>query len=155
VGRHRPDPRGHARIIVAIAAVALALALLVIGGFALLGALTSGPADTVSSSSTPTAVASRRTTEPTSGANTGTGAPTLQIRVVGAPTKVYVAVPGSAPSIIRQNGVLNTGEVRRYDDAALDVVVSNGAAVQVTINGVPQTQGASGQTQRWTNVRKS
>lgn len=126
-----------------------------IGGFALLGALTSGPADTVSSSSVPSATAGVSTPEPTNDANARRPTPTLQIRVVGAPTKVYVAVPGSAPSIIRQNGVLGTGEVRRYDDAALDVVVANGAAVQVTINGVLQQQGASGQTQRWTNIRKS
>lgn len=126
-----------------------------VGGIALFGALTSGPAGPQTTGPTATA-ASTRAAKPqeTPQSSTPVRPPTLQIKVTGAPTRVYVAVPGGDPSGLKLNGLLNTGEVRRFDDARLDVVVTDGAAVEVSINGEVQAKGRPGQRQNWTAVRE-
>ncbi|MBX6769088.1 MAG: hypothetical protein IRY90_18390 [Actinomadura rubrobrunea] len=129
----------------------LALALLVIGGIALVNALTSEPEGTPpgaaetagseknlgSADATPT----RRST-----AQSATATP-LVIRVVGAPTRVVVTVPGTGE--VLQQGVLNTGEARQYDKAPLQVVAADGGSVEVLIYGRQQPRAPAGERKSW------
>ncbi|MFB4316621.1 hypothetical protein [Actinomadura sp. 21ATH] len=135
----------------------LALALLVVGGMALVNALTG------SSSKDPGAAAPPAATEPEdSGPQTGTSAAPetsrpaqspaaaqtpLVIRVTGAPTQVYVR--GTTSGDVLHSGVLNTGEARRYDQAPLSVVAVNGGSVEVTIYGEVQARKPAGTRGEW------
>jgi hypothetical protein len=156
VGRHRSDPRGLARILIAAIAVVLALALFVVGGLALVNALTSSSSDPGSTSPAGTQEqqdgadasesASPAPQQTRSARTASVEALPLLIRVVGTPTQVFVRVSGSGE--VLQTGTLNTGEVRQYEQAPLDVVAINGAAVEVTIYGKkqpPKTAGARGE----------
>jgi hypothetical protein len=157
VGRHRSDPRGLARILIAAIAVVLALALLVVGGLALVNALTSSSSDPGQEGGTagtvePGASAASESASPapqqTRSARTAAATPTpLVLRVVGAPTQVFVRVSGSGE--VLQQGTLNTGEARQYEQAPLDVVAINGAAVEVTIYGEKQPAKAAGTRGEW------
>jgi Domain of unknown function (DUF4115) len=136
--------------------VVLALALLVVGGLALVNALTS-------SSSDPGSAAPAGTSEPDAGGASESASPAPQqtrsartaaaaatpllIRVVGAPTQVFVRVSGSGE--VLQQGTLNTGEARQYEEAPLDVVAGNAAAVEVTIYGEKQPPKAAGARGEW------
>jgi hypothetical protein len=152
VGRHRPDPRGHARILIAVLAVVLALVLLIVGGVALFGALNSDAAPTGTTQATPTAsnsVAVSRSKVSSSGQGRTAGARhALVLTVTGPPTKVYVTVSGNQSQVL-EDSVLNTGDVRQYDETPLDVVVSDGGAVEVSIYGRPQPRLKSGQRGEW------
>jgi hypothetical protein len=113
VGRHRPDPRGHARILIAVVAVVLALALLIVGGIALFGALSnqsaaSGPTSTV-------------VTQTRQSATSPAGIHALLIRITGGAAQVYVSTPGNAQTLYK--GPLNHGEVRYFDLPEMVVVV--------------------------------
>ncbi|MFC4912456.1 hypothetical protein [Actinomadura gamaensis] len=119
------------------------VALLVVGGMALFNALDSGDdgkphqaaASSASGAVKQTGTASASATTP------------LVIKVVGAATNVVVTVAGS--NEVLQQGVLNPGEGRKYDDAPLNVVASNGGAVQVIICGKEQPPKENGQRGTW------
>lgn len=112
----------------------LALALLVVGGMALVNALTGdadkepGPTGAAPSDSADTAsVSPRRSTQAASAAIP------LLVRVVGPPTNVVVKVSDTGE--IAAQGVLQTGDTRTFREAPLNLVVNNGSSVQVTIYG--------------------
>ncbi|MFI0354531.1 hypothetical protein [Actinomadura sp. 9N407] len=156
MGRHRSDPRGLARILIAVVAVVLALALLVVGGMALVNALTSssndpGPAGTAASTdpggAEPKASASATPSATRSAQTTGTSGVPLVIRVTGAPTQVYVRVTGTGD--VLQQGVLRTGEGRQYDQAPLAVVANNGGSLDVVIYGKTQERKPDGVRGEW------
>lgn len=119
--------------------MALALALLVVGGTALFNALTSksgsdpGPSPITTSSPGAKKTKAIKTTKPPADPT----APPLQIEVTGPPTGVFVKVPGTGGTVL-QKGTLNTGERRQYDQAPLDVVVDDSTAVEVRIYGALQ-----------------
>ncbi|GLZ08815.1 hypothetical protein Acsp03_62810 [Actinomadura sp. NBRC 104412] len=129
----------------------LALALLVIGGLALVNALTSSSSEPGSANPPGTQDASESaspTPEQTRATRTAAAAATpLLIRVIGAPTQVFVRVSGSGE--VLQQGTLNTGEARQYEQAPLDVVALNGAAVEVVIYGKKQPPKPSGTRGEW------
>lgn len=110
--------------------MALALALLVVGGAALFNALTSKSSGPGPSPATTGATSGSRKTRPQADPT----APPLQITVTGPPTGVFVKVPGTTGAVLYK-GTLSTGETRRYDQAPLDVVVDDSTAVQVRIYG--------------------
>ncbi|MBO2449227.1 hypothetical protein J4573_19135 [Actinomadura barringtoniae] len=133
----------------------LALALLVVGGMALVNALTSDGGDQPGPTGTATASGGtpHSATAPSKGASaSASAAMPLVIRVVGAPTTVVVTVPGTGEVLRR--GVLNTGEAEQYDKAPLNVVVSDAGSVEVTIYGELQQRGAAGQRQEWLVPKK-
>ena len=132
-------------------AVVLALVLLVVGGVALVGALTSDAAPTGTLQATPTATKSvavsrsrRSTNNP---AQAGAAQHALVINVTGEPTRVYVALGGNRE--VLEDDILNTGDIRQFDQTPLYVVVENGGAVEVTIYGKRQTKLRPGQRGEW------
>ncbi|SEG89740.1 hypothetical protein SAMN04489712_12447 [Thermomonospora echinospora] len=70
----------------------------------------------------------------------------LVITVTGRPTTVFVKVPGSDGAVLLR-GELGPGETRKYDQAPLDVVVSDSASVEVRIYGELQTDTDGGRGQ--------
>jgi hypothetical protein len=130
--------------------VALALALLVVGGISLVNALTSESAPPAPETPTITATSAPRTeapSEPVAGT-----VPALQINVIGGPTNVVVKEPGTSGTIL-ERGLLNPGEIRTYDQAPLYVVVDNSASVEVRIYGKLKRDADGGRGQ-WEVPRK-
>lgn len=127
--------------------MALALTLLVVGGISLVNALTSESTAPTPSPPAPSVTGERST--PAS-SDTSTAPPALQIDVVGnRSTNVLVKEPGAAGTIL-QNGLLNPGETRTYDQAPLDVVVNDSSVVQVRIYGKIQEDPNGGGRGEWT-----
>lgn len=133
MARHRTDPRGGARITIAAAAVIAALALLTVGAYALFGAL-----DTQPNRST-TGVASAGA----SSSHSASPAPALAITVTGKACNVFVSAPGNTEILI--NRTLQHGESFVADQPHLDVVISDGGAVDIRVNGVRRPPGRAGQ----------
>ncbi|RKS79534.1 hypothetical protein BZB76_1005 [Actinomadura pelletieri DSM 43383] len=145
MGRHRSDPRGLARILIAALAVAAALALLIGGGVALVNAVTGEPEKTGPSS------ASSPSIEDTPSADISKTQATvvpLVIRVTGQATNVLVQVAGTRGKILTK-GVLGSGETRQYEVAPLQVVAANGGALQVVIYGQVQPAKPEGRRATW------
>lgn len=126
--------------------MALALTLLVVGGISLVEALTSEDAAPSPTPSAPSVTGERST--PAS-SDTSTAPPALQIYVVGnRPTNVLVKEPGAAGTILL-NSVLNPGETRTYDQAPLDVVVTDSSVVEVRIYGKVEEDPNGGGRGEW------
>lgn len=122
--------------------MAAVLALLVVGGMALVNAVSGdpdpkGPSATVSSDG--------GGGPPSPSAGSASQAPALLIRVVGAPTRVVVRVPDGE---ILFTGTMTTGETYRYDETPLSVVADNGSSLEVAIHGEKQDP-ASAQRTEW------
>jgi hypothetical protein len=79
------------------------------------------------------------------------GATALVLRVVGREARVLVRATGGQ---VLLNGVLQQGDVRRFDRPRLDLVVYDGSAVQVAVNGVQQHRGLPGQRKVY-RIRKA
>lgn len=124
----------------------LALGLLIVGGIALWGALTT---DTSKPSSSPSANANNN--PPASKPQTSTQAQpspltsstALIIKCLAAQCKVYVGGPG--PNDVDFNGYLSQGTTRFFDQQHLSLVVDDASAVQITINGKLQPPGPHAQ----------
>jgi hypothetical protein len=76
---------------------------------------------------------------------------TLAVTVTGANCQVFVRVPGGD---ILVNRSLAHGESVRFDDKALSVVLSDGGAVQVYVNGHLRPAGPAGQRAEFTATRQ-
>jgi hypothetical protein len=135
--------------VIAALAVMAALALLIVGGMALVNAIMSepdkkGPATGVSESSD-----GGRTTPSSSETKTSPAAALpLVIRVTGQSTTVVVRVADTGGKVLA-NGPLNTGDTLQFKEAPLSVVARNGGAVQVVIYGKVQPRLANGQRGEW------
>ncbi|WP_344958811.1 hypothetical protein [Actinomadura miaoliensis] len=129
----------------------LALALLVVGGVALVNALSSdsegGPPETAATAGTAGTPGSADPAPTRSSRSRSAASTPLVIRVIGAPTKVVVTVPETGE--VLQQGVLNTGEERQYDKAPLQVVAADGGAVEVLIYGREQPRATAGERKNW------
>lgn len=127
----------------------IVLVLLVVGGVALFGALSSdaAPNSAPAMPATDSSAASPEARTATKPSRSSTSRRTLVIKVTGAPTMVYVTVSGNSQVLLKE--VLRTGDLRQYDEAPLDVVVADGAAVDVFIRGKQQPKRAAGQQARW------
>jgi hypothetical protein len=133
--------------LIAVLAVALALVLLIIGGLALFGALTSGPegperggpqASPQTGSNVSVTRSAVRTTKPAV-------QHTLALKVVGAPTRVIVLTGGGGDREVLLDQVLGTGDIQYFDRAPLDVVVADGGAVDIYVHGKRQRRGTQGE----------
>jgi hypothetical protein len=131
--------------LIAIAAIVLAIALLVVGGVALRGALTSAPAtpgpvtsnaDPPASSGPATASRPRQTVASTATSDA------LLVRCRAVKCGVFISsVPDND---VLFNGTLGQGDQRTADEPRMALVVSDGSAVDVYINGRLQKKGARG-----------
>ena len=137
---------GLARIAIAVLAVVVAFALLIIGGIALWGALTSkdGEKSAAATSPTPSGGASK-------GAGTTTARPSHSAGQVGNTIIVHclitqcpVFVSGPGPSDVVFNGNLTRDERRIWNETRLTVAVQDASTVTVTINGRLQPRGGHG-----------
>ncbi len=131
---------------IAAAAVALAIALVVVGGVALWGALTSEPARPgpgTSKADPPAAsksVPSGKSRQPTT--STATDGNALIVRCRASSCGVFIS---SIPeNDVLFNGHLRQGEERHADEPRMALVVSDASVVDVYINGKLQARGAPG-----------
>jgi hypothetical protein len=90
--------------------------------------------------------------EPQSPRRTTAAAPTatLALTVTGPRCQVFVGVPGGD---ILVNRTLVRGQTVRFDDARLNVVLSDAGAVQVYVNGARRPPGEPGRRTAFTAVR--
>ncbi|MFC5180544.1 hypothetical protein [Actinomadura harenae] len=119
------------------------VALLVVGGIALFNAVNTGD----DSKPRQSAGASSPGGSQQSGGEKANASTPLVIKVVGPATSVLVTVAGS--NKVLAQGMLNPGEGRKIEDAPLNVVASDGGAVQVTICGKVQPRKTSGERGTW------
>ncbi|GAA0336341.1 hypothetical protein NE235_25215 [Actinoallomurus spadix] len=77
-------------------------------------------------------------------------AATLALTVTGPRCRIFVGVPGGD---ILVNRTLVRGQALRFDDARLNVVLSDAGAVQVYVNGVRRPPGEQGRRAAFTAVR--
>jgi hypothetical protein len=131
MSRHRTDPGAGGRLALTVAAIAAVVALAGVGGSALFLALTSAPQRSSPSTSIPS----------TSSSSADSYARTLTVKVTGRECHVFVSVPGGEVLIDR---TLQHGESVRFDDPQLAVVLSDGGAAEVHLNGALQRRGTPG-----------
>ncbi|WP_202125991.1 hypothetical protein [Actinomadura physcomitrii] len=133
---------------IAAIAVVFALALLVVGGIALVNAVSGSP-DKEAPSAAPESPSGGRTssTDASPTAKAPSSSVPLLIRVTGQPTTVIVRVPDTGRVLTQ--GVHDTGEVLQFKEDTLDVVASNGGSLQVSIYGKLQAAKPQGQRATW------
>ncbi len=126
-------------------AVGLVVGLLVVGGVALWGALTSkdGSKNPSAQPSASVATKSKPAGKPTSGTPANPVGNTVELHCLAAQCQVFVAGPG--PTDVQFNGNLAQNERRVYNETQLTVVVADASSVAVTINGHQQVLGKHGQ----------
>lgn len=126
-----------------------ALALLIVGGMALVNAIMSepdkkGPATGAS----PTGDGGRTTPSSNETTTSPTAPLPLVIRVTGQPTTVVVRVADAGGKVLA-NSTLNTGDTLQFKEAPLQVVALNGGSLQVAIYGKVQPREPNGQRAQW------
>lgn len=133
---------------IAAIAVVFALALLVVGGIALVNAVAGSP-DKESPSAAPASPSGQSTSSPDASPTVQTPAASvpLLIRVTGQPTTVIVRVPDTGRVLTQ--GVHDTGEVLQFKENTLDVVATNGGSLQVSIYGKLQAAKPQGVRATW------
>jgi hypothetical protein len=130
-------------------AVVAALALLIGGGVALVNAVTGEPENTGPSSAGAPPVDDSGGGDPSPNVTTSdTAVSPLVIRVTGPATSVVVRVAETGGKVLTQ-GTLDTGETRQYDETPLQVVATNGGALQVVIYGKVQPRKPDGRRGDW------
>ena len=133
---------------IAAIAVVFALALLVVGGIALVNAVSGSP-DKERPSAGPASPSGPSTSSPDASptAQTPAASVPLLIRVTGQPTTVIVRVPDTGQVLTQ--GVHDTGVVLQFKEDTLDVVAYNGGSLQVKIYGKLQAAKPPGQRATW------
>ncbi|QKG23380.1 gliding motility ABC transporter auxiliary protein [Actinomadura verrucosospora] len=133
---------------IAAIAVVFALALLVVGGMALVNAVTGSP-DKQGPSSAASSPSGQSASSPTASptAQAPSASVPLLIKVTGPATTVIVRVPDTGRVLTQ--GVHNTGEVLQFKENTLDVVATNGGSLQVAIYGKLQPAKPANQRATW------
>ncbi|MGH3322520.1 MAG: DUF4115 domain-containing protein [Streptosporangiaceae bacterium] len=130
-GRHRADPKGHGRYVIAGLGILIVVMLILAGGYALYGALMAKPGETTFSSEPARHTGGGRVLDTT-------GLPsrdaTLTLNVTGDRCFVSVHVPDGKTLL---NKTLKKGDHVAFDQPKLVVTVGNSAAVDVRVNGKP------------------
>jgi hypothetical protein len=140
MSRHRTDTGGGGRVALTVAASAAGITLAGVGGTALFLALSSAsPQSAPATPSASSAPATPSASEVVSGK-------TLSLKIIGSECHVFVRIPGGEVLLDR---VLRHGEWARFDDPQLDVVLTDGSAAEVYLNGVLQPRGAAGARQEF------
>lgn len=140
---------------IAVGAVVLLLVLIGVAVFALRNALTTRPSAPGQTRSQAASVATTPaggkpgapSGQPTSNGHDAAAAPTLQLSVTGAKSRVFVRIPGGD---VLLDDTLTHGRHAEFNQAALDVVIYDAGAVQVTVNGKPRPMGKAGQREQFT-----
>ena len=136
---------GLARIAIAVIAVVLAFGLLIIGGIALWGALTSKSGEKPDAASpTPSSVGGDTKSKAPSTSQAGN---TIVIHCLATQCPVFVSGPGAMD--IQFNGNLSQNERQIFNGTRLTVVVQDASTVTVTINGKLQPRGARGEDKKY------
>ncbi|WP_308286929.1 hypothetical protein [Actinomadura parmotrematis] len=124
-----------------------ALALLVVGGIALVNALTSS-SDKAAPPPGASASASKAVSPGAKAPESSAGGP-LPLVIKGQGGKAtFVTITVAGSNEVLYHGLLNPGEGRQYAQAPLNVVANDGGLVQVTIYGKAQARPA-GQRGEW------
>ncbi len=133
-----------------------ALALLVVGGMALVNAVSGEPDQKgPSTAASPSGEGGGGATSPSSSEKTTPASKVpLVISVTGQPTNVVVRVADTRGEVLT-NGTLQTGVTLKYDQAPLQVVAVNGGSLKVVIYGEEQPQRPAGQRGQWFVKAKS
>src|SRR4051812_26632267 len=131
MSRHRTDPGGGARVALTVAATAAVIMLAGVGGTALFLALTS---------------ASPRSAPSTPSASQVVSSKTLSLKITGPECHVFVRVPGGE---VLLDQTMHTGEWARFDEPQLELVLSDGSAAEVYVDGVLQPRGTAGARQEF------
>ncbi|MEU8302310.1 hypothetical protein AB0C84_02025 [Actinomadura sp. NPDC048955] len=129
-------------------AVMAALALLIVGGMALVNAIMSEPDKKGPSGASPSGDAGRTTPSSNETTTSPTAPLPLVIRVTGQPTTVVVRVADAGGKVLA-NSTLNTGDTLQFKEAPLQVVAQNGGSLQVAIYGRLQPRQPNGQRAQW------
>lgn len=133
---------GLARIAIAVLAVVVAFGLLVVGGIALWGALTSkNPGKPTASAAATTKSDARPTSTATRAGNT------IEIHCLAVQCPVFVSGPG--PNDVQFNGNLSRDERRVFNETRLTLAVQDASTVTVTINGRLQPRGRRGEAKTY------
>jgi hypothetical protein len=141
VGRHRSDPRGLGRYLLLGVVGVAALALVVVGVFALRGALASkNPPHT----STPTPASTSSATPAADQRSTST--PVLLIKIINEPCAVFVKNAASDKVLRSDDKVAPKGATLRFVQAPLQVQISDSRCADVFVHGHKQRPPA---TQQW------
>ncbi|WP_309237284.1 RodZ domain-containing protein [Actinomadura sp. BRA 177] len=132
-----------------------ALALLVVGGMALVNAVTGEPDQKGPSGvASPSAEDGGKTSPSSNEKSTPASDVPLVISVTGQPTTVVVRVADTQGEVLT-NGTLQTGVTLKYDQAPLQVVAGNGGSLKVVIYGEVQPEKPAGQRGQWFVKAKS
>jgi hypothetical protein len=134
-------------------AVVAALALLVVGGMALVNAITGEP-DQTGPSTAASPSGGGKTTPSANEKETPPSDVPLVISVTGQPTSVVVRVADTGGKVLT-NTTLNTGDTLKYEQAPLQVVAGNGGSLKVVIYGEVQPRKTAGQRGQWFVKAKS
>lgn len=141
---------------IAVGAIVLLLVLIGVAVFALRNALTTRPSAPGQTKSQAATVATTpaigrpsvaRTGRQASNRGDAVAAPTLQLNVTGAKSRVFVRIPGGD---VLLDDTLTHGRHAEFDQAALDVVIYDGGAVKVVVNGKARPMGKPGQREQFT-----
>ncbi|WP_406319386.1 hypothetical protein OHA77_19165 [Streptosporangium sp. NBC_01639] len=140
MGRHRSDPMGVARLVLAGLAVLAFAALLVAGVLSLVGVLSADPE--------PGAPPSSAATAPFA---TPEQVPTVRVQCLRQQCpRVFLKVAGGDVLLDRE---MAEGEQVQSFDAGIDVVLTDSAAVRVEVNGAVRPPGKAGERQEFTATR--
>jgi hypothetical protein len=79
----------------------------------------------------------------------GAATSTLVVRARSDLCKIFVSVPGNAPTVLSDE-TLRRGEARQYDQPRLNAVICDASACDVWVNGAQKPVGKPGERQSYT-----
>ncbi|MDH2426647.1 hypothetical protein [Sphaerisporangium sp. TRM90804] len=156
MGRHRTDPMGLARLLIAGLAVLVVLVLIVVGVISLIGSLNSdGPsAESSAGAAAPTSAAPAPSEPPGPSEPrplpTSAESPTVFVECRADRCPLFVRVTGGD---IVEDRDLSRGQQAVFSQESLDVVLADASTVYVEVNGEPRPPGRPGERQTFTAER--